>query len=54
MENAVKPKPDDIREQYERQLKQLQDAYREAMKEVCPRKKGSPCWKKKSICLGRR
>ncbi len=40
MENAVKAKPEDIREQYESQLKALQEAYGEAMLELRARKKG--------------
>ena len=39
MQNALKAKPDDIREQYERQLKELQEAYGEAMMELRARKK---------------
>ena len=39
MENALKAKPDDIREQYERQLRELQEAYGEAMMELRARKK---------------
>ena len=39
MENALKAKPVDIREQYERQLKELQEAYGEAMLELRARKK---------------
>ena len=39
MENALKAKPEDIREQYERQLKELQEAYGEAMLELRARKK---------------
>ena len=39
MENALKARPDDIREQYERQLKDLQEAYGEAMLELRARKK---------------
>src|SRR5699024_12722883 len=31
MENALRAKPHDVREQYERQLKDLQEAYGEAM-----------------------
>ncbi|MBM4228006.1 MAG: DUF1153 domain-containing protein [Gammaproteobacteria bacterium] len=31
MENALRAKPEDVREQYERQLKELQEAYGEAM-----------------------
>jgi transposase-like protein len=39
MENALKAKPDDVREQYEKQLKDLQEAYGEAMLELRARKK---------------
>lgn len=39
MENALRAKPEDIREQYERQLKELQGAYGEAMLELRARKK---------------
>ena len=39
MENALKAKPEDIREQYETQLKTLQEAYGEAMLELRARKK---------------
>ena len=39
MENALRAKPDDVRKQYERQLKDLQEAYGEAMLEIRPRKK---------------
>lgn len=34
MESALRAKPEDIREQYERQLKDLQEAYGEAMLEL--------------------
>ena len=34
MENALQAKPEDIREQYETQLKTLQEAYGEAMLEL--------------------
>ena len=44
MENALKAKPEDIREQYETQLKALQEAYGEAMLELRARKNGTPCW----------
>jgi hypothetical protein len=33
MENALRAKPQDVREQYEKQLKDLQEAYGEAMLE---------------------
>ncbi len=39
MENALRTKPLDVREQYERQLKDLQEAYGEAMLELRVRKK---------------
>lgn len=39
MENVLRAKPDDVREQYERQLKELQEAYGEAMLELRARKK---------------
>ena len=44
MENALRAKPEDVREQYERQLKELQEAYGEAMLELRARKNCSPCW----------
>ncbi|PPV03646.1 hypothetical protein XavaCFBP5823_21710, partial [Xanthomonas axonopodis pv. vasculorum] len=31
LENALRAKPEDVREQYERQLKELQEAYGQAM-----------------------
>ncbi|MGB0132362.1 DUF1153 domain-containing protein [Dokdonella sp.] len=34
MESALRAKPEDVREQYERQLKDLQEAYGEAMLEL--------------------
>src|SRR5690606_41865383 len=39
MENALRAKPEDVRQQYERQLQELQEAYREAMLEWRARKK---------------
>ena len=48
MENALKANPSDIREQYERQLKDLQEAYGEAMLELRARKNSSPCWTRKA------
>ncbi|AKU49787.1 DUF1153 domain-containing protein [Xanthomonas arboricola] len=39
MENALRAKPEDVREQYERQMKDLQEAYGEAMLEIRARKK---------------
>ncbi len=38
MENALRAKPEDVREQHERQLKDLQEAYGEAMLEIHARK----------------
>ena len=39
MENALKAKPEDVREQYERQRKDLQEAYGEAILKLRARKK---------------
>ena len=39
MENALRANPLDIREHYEKQIKQLQEAYGEAMLELRARKK---------------
>ena len=39
MENALRANPLDVKEQYERQLKELQEAYCEAMLELRARKK---------------
>lgn len=39
MENALRTNPLDVREQYERKLKDLQEAYGEAMLELRVRKK---------------
>ena len=39
MENALRANPQDVREQYERQLKDLQEAYGETMLELRARKK---------------
>ena len=39
MENALRANPLDIKEQYERQIKDLQEAYGEAMLELHARKK---------------
>jgi transposase-like protein len=38
MEYALKAQPEDIREQHETQLKSLQEAYGEAMLELCARR----------------
>ena len=39
MENALRANPQDVKEQYERQIKDLQEAYGEAMLELRARKK---------------
>lgn len=44
MENALRAKPEDVREQYERQRKDLQEAYGEAMLALRARKSWRPCW----------
>ena len=44
MENALRANPLDIREQYEKQIKHLEEAYGEAMLELRARKNCSPCW----------
>jgi transposase-like protein len=44
LENALRAKPLDVKEQYERQIKELQEAYGEAMLELRARKSCSPCW----------
>ncbi len=44
MENALRSKPLEIKEQYERQLSDLQQAYGEAMLELRARKSWPPCW----------
>jgi len=48
MENTLKAKPEDIREQYESQLKALQEAHGEAMLELRARKNGTPCWARRT------
>jgi transposase-like protein len=42
MENALRSKPLEVREQYERQLKELQEAHGEAMLELRARKIAVP------------
>ena len=39
MENALKSKPNEVRELYEKQIKDLQEAYGEAMLELRAREK---------------
>jgi hypothetical protein len=38
-ENALRANPQDVREQYEHQLKEMQEAYGEAMRELRARRK---------------
>lgn len=44
MENTLRAKPMEIREQSEKQIKDLQEAYGEAMLELHARKLCSLCW----------
>src|SRR5687767_2997012 len=44
MENALRANPQDLRDQYEKQLKEPQEAYGEAMLELRVRKNWSLCW----------
>ena len=44
MENTLRANPLDIRAQYEKQRKDLQEAYGEAMLELRARKNTKPCW----------
>lgn len=44
LENALRAKPEDVREQCERQLKELQEAYGEAMLELRAQKNWRPYW----------
>lgn len=44
MENSLRANPLDVREQYEKQLKDLHEAYGEAMLEIRARKKRRPSW----------
>lgn len=47
MDNALRAKPLDIRKQYERQLKEMQEACGEAMLELRVRNSWHPCWARK-------
>ena len=49
MENALRAKPLDIKDQYERQLKELQEAYGEAMLELRARKRATAKFRQKSF-----
>ncbi|GAB3045655.1 transposase [Stenotrophomonas tumulicola] len=51
MENALRAKPEDVREQYERQLKDLQETYDKAMLEIRARKNWPPCWQGPGLML---
>jgi hypothetical protein len=42
MENALRTKPLEVKEQYERQLRELQEAYGEAMLELWPQSSNVP------------
>lgn len=44
LENALRAKSEDVREQYERRLKELQEAFGEAMLELHARKNCGPWW----------
>ena len=46
MENALRAKPLDIKEQYERQLKELQEAVKRCWS-YAPEKNWRPCWARK-------
>ena len=48
MENALKANPLDVRQQYEKQLRDLQEAYGEAMLELRARKSSRPCWTRRT------
>lgn len=49
MENALRANPQDLREQYEKQLKDLQDAYGEAMLELRVRKIAVPAGRGREV-----
>lgn len=44
MENALRATPLDVRQQYEKQLHELREAYGKAMLELRARKKVRPAW----------
>ena len=44
MENALRANPQDLREQYEKQLKELQEAYAKRCWSCAYEKNWSPCW----------
>ena len=48
IDNALRARPEVICEQYERQLKDLQEAYREAMLELSVQKNCNPCSRRKN------
>jgi transposase-like protein len=45
MENVLRTKPLDLPEQYEKEIRKLQEAYGEAMLELRARKNWSLCWR---------
>jgi len=49
IENALRAKPLEIKEHYERQLKELQEAYGEAMLELRTPKNCSSCWASRAV-----
>jgi putative transposase len=49
LENALNANPQDVREQYERQLKELQEAYGEAMLELRARKNPVPAGRGREV-----
>ncbi|WP_252737745.1 transposase [Citreicella sp. C3M06] len=50
MENSLRANPLDIRDQYEKQLRDLQEAYGEALLELRPEKCSRASWRRASRC----
>ena len=48
MENALRAKPEDVREQYERQLKDLQEAYGEGLSNRTPPRSAGPAQRRRA------
>ena len=48
MENALKAKPEDIREQYEAQLKACRKPMAKRCWSYAPEKNGRPCWRRRT------
>jgi len=46
--NTLRAKSLDVREQYERQIKELQEGYGEVMLELSAQKSWRPCWARNS------